>query len=87
MVIKCIATYEFEITDDTPEKGYQFGSGHWSNQGDIFSFDTEDSNIAIFTFRDGQLSFVRMINIRPKNENAEIEGVSYLSAEESSHQQ
>jgi len=25
-IMKCIATYEFEITDDTPKKGYQFCS-------------------------------------------------------------
>merc|ERR1712176_895378 len=75
---KCIATYEFEITDDTPKKGYQFCSGHWSNNGDILCFGTEDSNIAVFTYRGGELKFVSMINIPPKNENAEIEAVAYL---------
>jgi len=79
--MRCIATYEFEIGDDTPAKGYQFCSGHWSTTGDLLAFGTEDSNIALFTFRggvDGQLNFVRMINIPPKNENAEVEGVAYL---------
>jgi len=79
--MRCIATYEFELGDDTPAKGYQFCSGHWSNTGDVLAFGTEDSNIALFTFRggaDGTLNFVRMINIPPKNENAEVEGVAYL---------
>jgi len=76
--MKCVATYEFEITDDTPAKGYQFCSGHWSNDGDILAFGTEDSNIAVFTYRGGTLAFMSMLNIPPKNENAEIEGVAYL---------
>eukprot|EP00487_Bulimina_marginata_P000295 TRINITY_DN10543_c0_g1_i2.p1 TRINITY_DN10543_c0_g1~~TRINITY_DN10543_c0_g1_i2.p1 ORF type:complete len:275 (+),score=60.77 TRINITY_DN10543_c0_g1_i2:491-1315(+) len=76
--MKCIATHEFEITDDTPAKGYQFCSGHWSNNGDILAFGTEDSNIAVFVWRGGELKFVSMLNIPPKNENAEIEGVAYL---------
>merc|ERR1712154_150118 len=52
-----------------------------SNKGDILAFGTEDSNIALFTFRggnEGVLTFVRMLNIPPKNENAEVEGVAYL---------
>jgi len=76
--MKCLATHEFEINDDTPPKGYQFCSGAWSPKGDVLSFGTEDSNIAIFTYREGTLSFVTMLNIPPKSENAEIEGVSYL---------
>ncbi len=72
--IKSIATYEFEITDDTPAKGYQFCSGHCSNKGNVLAF----GNIAIFTYRKGNLNFISMINIPPKNENAEIEGVAYL---------
>lgn len=74
---KCIATYEFELTDDQP-KGYQFCSGHWSNDGDILVFGTEDSNLAVFTYRNNELKFIRIINIPPKNENAEVEGVAYL---------
>jgi len=61
--MKCVATYEFEITDDTPAKGYQFCSGHWSNDGDILAFGTEDSNIAVFTYRGGTLAFVRLLNM------------------------
>merc|ERR1712087_902362 len=80
--MRCIATYEFELgADGVPAKGYQFCSGHWSNNGDILAFGTEDSNIALFTFRggdEGTLNFVRMINIPPKSENAEVEGVAYL---------
>jgi len=80
--MRCIATYEFDLeADDVPAKGYQFCSGHWSNKGDILAFGTEDSNIALFTFRggnEGVLTFVRMLNIPPKNENAEVEGVAYL---------
>merc|ERR1712244_138268 len=72
----------FELgADNVPAKGYQFCSGHWSNKGDILAFGTEDSNIALFTFRggnEGVLTFVRMLNIPPKNENAEVEGVAYL---------
>eukprot|EP00486_Rosalina_sp_Unknown_P002333 CAMPEP_0201576290 /NCGR_PEP_ID=MMETSP0190_2-20130828/22024_1 /ASSEMBLY_ACC=CAM_ASM_000263 /TAXON_ID=37353 /ORGANISM="Rosalina sp." /LENGTH=798 /DNA_ID=CAMNT_0048006991 /DNA_START=145 /DNA_END=2541 /DNA_ORIENTATION=+ len=74
---KCVATYEFEKDDNNP-KGYQFCSGHWSNNGDILAFGTEDSNIAIFTYRGGELKFLEIINIPPKNENAEVEGVAYL---------
>jgi len=74
---KCIATYEFEKDDNNP-KGYEFCSGHWSNNGDILAFGTEDSNIAIFTYRGGELKFHQVINIPPKNENAEVEGVAYL---------
>merc|ERR1719362_981384 len=55
---KCIATHEFELGDGVPAKGYQFCSGHWSNQGDLLAFGTEDSNIALFTFRAGTLTFV-----------------------------
>lgn len=76
--MKCVATHEFEITDDTPSKGYQFCSGAWSPKGDVLAFGTEDSNVAIFTFREGVLAFVSMENIPPKNDHAEIEGVSYL---------
>jgi len=75
---KCIATYEFEITDDTPAKGYQFCSGHWSNNGDLLAFGTEDSNIALFQWKGGKIEFVSMTNIPPKNDNAEVEGVAYL---------
>lgn len=76
--MKCVATHEFEITDDMPRKGYQFCSGAWSPKGDILVFGTEDSNVAIFTFREGVLTFVKIENIPPKNDHAEIEGVSYL---------
>jgi len=76
--MKCVATYEFEITDDTPRKGYQFCCGAWSSKGDVLAFGSEDSNVAIFTFREGVLNFVMMDNIPPKNENAAVEGLSYL---------
>jgi len=78
--MKCIATHEFEITDAMPKKGYQFCSGHWSNQGNLLVFGTEDSNIALFKWSadEKKILFVAMYNIPPKNENAEVEGVSYL---------
>merc|ERR1712087_156464 len=78
--MKCIATHEFEITDAMPKKGYQFCSGHWSNQGNLLVFGTEDSNIALFKWSadEKKILFVAMYNIAPKNENAEVEGVSYL---------
>jgi len=74
---KCIATYEFEKDDDNP-KGHQFCSGHWSNKGDMLVFGTEQSNLAVFVWRNKELKFVSVINIPPKTDDAEIEAVSYL---------
>eukprot|EP01084_Bolivina_argentea_P273583 466066_1 len=74
---RCIATHECEPTDEAP-KGYQFCSGHWSNNGDILAFGTEDSNIVLYTWKNGTLNYVSTTNIPPKNANAEIEGVAYL---------
>lgn len=74
---------EFELTDDN-KKGYQICSAAWSNNSDILVFGTEDSNIAVFTYRESTLEYKCMINIPPKNENAEIEGVAYLRFSEDS---
>ena len=81
--MKCIATYEFELNDDHP-KAYKIQCAAWSNNGDILVFGTECSNIGVFTYRENELKYHCMINIPPKNENAEIEEVAYLRFSEDS---
>ena len=52
-----------------------------SNTGDLMAFGNEERTIALFTFSggdEGTLNFVRIVNISPKNETAEVEGVAYL---------
>jgi WD40 repeat protein len=75
--MKCIATYEFEKDADQKD-AYQFCAGAWSNEGDILVFGTEDSNLAVFTYREGELKYIKTYNIPPKSDNAEVENVSYV---------
>eukprot|EP01083_Nonionella_stella_P262735 893129_1 len=76
----CIKTYEFEL-EQGDKQGHQISCGHWNNDGDVLVFGTENTScIAVFWFnsKNMDLQFQQIIEIPPKNKNAEVEPVAYL---------
>jgi len=84
--MKCIKTYEFEL-EQGDKKGHEISCGHWSNDGSVIVFGTENtSSIAVFSYdsENNDLKFQQMVEIVPKSKNAEVEPVAYLRFSEDS---
>ena len=75
-----IITHEFEL-EQGDKKGHQVSCAHWSNDGSILVFGTENTScLLVFSWDTDKLDlkFQQMVEIPPKNKNAEVEPVSYL---------
>eukprot|EP01083_Nonionella_stella_P171175 584134_1 len=82
----CIKTYEFEL-EQGDKKGHEISCGHWSNNGNVIAFGTENTScIAVFSWDSNtmDLQFQHIYPIPPKSKNAEVEPVAYLRFSEDS---
>lgn len=76
----CIITYKFR-REHGFRKGHKISCGHWSNDGNVIVFGTENTScIAVFWWDSESMSLQlqEMVHVPPKNKNSQSEPVSYL---------